>query len=260
MMDATTAFAKTVKASFFGLAALIPAAALAQYGGSSTSSPPPDVPSSRSSSHAQNGPATPSAPADVWRAAACLAGQNAAPGNALLATVPRSTPEHDQVVAMLRAAPRCTHSSAPVITGVMTMRAAVAEGLYETQFATPVAARSPALGATPLPRPTVGDPAYLAAIATMSGLVDCATPRRPDLVRAILATDPGTPAESTAVLALTETYRTCVPAGTQLSIDPKLMRFLFAEALYRWSVVQRDGPASPWAAAAAAVPAATRAH
>lgn len=246
MMRATTAIAR-----IFGLAALMPAAAFAQYGGSSTSSPPPDVPSSRSSSHAPNTPAQPSTPADVWRAAACLAGQNAAPGNALLATVPRSTPEHDQVVALLRAAPRCTHSSTPVITGVMTMRAAVAEGLYETQFATPVAARSPALGATPLLRPTEGDAAYLAAIGTMSALVDCATPRQPDLVRAILATDPGTPAESTAVLALTDTYRACVPAGTQLTIDPKLMRFLFAEALYRWSVVQRDGPASHWAAAAA---------
>ncbi len=42
--------------------------------------------------------------------------------------------------------------------------------------------------------------------------------------------------------------RPCVPAGSTLSIDPKLMRFLFAEALYRWSVVQRDGPTSPWAA------------
>lgn len=252
MIRATTAVATLARAGLIAVAAALPAAALAQYGGSSTSSPPPDVPSPRSSSsHAQT-PAAPSTPAEVWRAAACLAGQNAAPGNALLATVPRSTPEHDQVVAMLRAAPRCTHTTAPIITGVMTMRAAVAEALYESQFATPVAARSPALGATPLIRPTEGDAAFLAAIGTMSGLVDCATPRQPDLVRAILATDPGTPAESTAVMALTTTYQACVPAGTQLSIDPKLMRFLFAEALYRWSVVQRDGPASPWAAPAAA--------
>jgi hypothetical protein len=250
MIRATTAVATLARAGLLAFAAALPAAALAQYGGSSTSSPPPDVPTPRSSSHAQT-PAAPSTPAEVWRAAACLAGQNAAPGNALLATVPRSTPEHDQVVAMLRGAPRCTHTTAPVITGVMTMRAAVAEGLYESQFATPVAARSPALGATPLIRPTEGDAAFLAAIGTMSGLVDCATPRQPGQVRAILATDPGTPAESTAVMALTDTYRACVPAGTQLSIDPKLMRFLFAEALYRWSVVQRDGPASPWAAPAA---------
>jgi hypothetical protein len=143
------------------------------------------------------------------------------------------------------------------------MRGAVAESLYEAQFATPVAARTPALGAAPLARPTEGDPAFLARLMPMYGLADCATARHPELVRAILATDPATPAESTAVFALTDTYRACVPPGTtQLTIDPKFMRFLFAETLYRWSAVQRDGPTSPWAApaSAGAAPAASPGH
>lgn len=266
MIRASTAVATIARAGLLALAATLPAAAAAQYGGGSPSPPPSSLerPSPRTPpSEEQRAPAAPTAQADVFRALACTAAQNPAPGNALLATVPRSSQEHDLVLPMLRTAQRCIHAPAPIVTQVLTMRGAVAEGLYETQFATPVAARAPALGAAPLARPTAGDPAFLAAIGTLYGLVDCATPRHPELARAILATDPGTPAESTAVFALTDTYRACVPPGTtQLTIDPKLIRFLFAEGLYRWSVVQRDGPASPWAApaTAAAAPAAPAGH
>jgi hypothetical protein len=113
----------------------------------------------------------------------------------------------------------------------------------------------------PLIRPTEGAPAFLAQIAPMYQLVDCATPRQPDLARAVLAADPGTPAEATAVAALNPTFIACVPAGSQIRIDRRMIRFMFAEALYRWSVVQRDGPASSWAAAAApAQTAAATAH
>lgn len=266
MIRASTAVAAIARAGLLAVAAALPAAAAAQYGGGSSPSPPPsslERPTPRTPpSEAQRAPAAPSAQADVLRALACTAAQSPAPGNALLATVPRSSQEHDLVLPMLRTAQRCIHAPAPIVTQVSTMRGSLAEALYETQFAIPVAARAPALGAAPLVRPTEGDPAFLALIGPMYQLVDCATPRQPDQVRAILATDPGTPAEATAVLALNATFVACVPAGTRLTVDPKYMRFLFAESLYRWSVVQRDGPASPWAApaTAAAAPAAPAGH
>jgi hypothetical protein len=73
-------------------------------------------------------------------------------------------------------------------------------------------------------------------------------PAQPNLVRALLATEPGTDAERTALTALHPALGSCVPAGTQLRVDPGGIRATLAEALYRWSVVQRDGPTSAWAA------------
>ena len=71
----------------------------------------------------------------------------------------------------------------------------------------------------------------------------------------MLATDPRTPEETAALTALHPDFQACVPRGTtQLSYDPRFMRGFLAEALYRWSVVQRDGPTSPLAAPAAAAP------
>jgi len=40
-----------------------------------------------------------------------------------------------------------------------------------------------------------------------------------------------------------------VTPGTRLNVDGRMIRGMLAEALYRWSVVQRDGQASAWAAA-----------
>jgi hypothetical protein len=60
----------------------------------------------------------------------------------------------------------------------------------------------------------------------------------------------------TALTALYPSFGACVPAGTQLRVDRGGVRATLSEALYRWSVVQRDGATSPWAAPAAAAAAA----
>jgi hypothetical protein len=138
-----------------------------------------------------------------------------------------------------------------MVSSAALIRDGFAEAAVKLGFPTPQAPRTPPLDAAPLIRPTDGDPAFLAQLAPMYQLVDCATPRRPDLARAVLATDQGTPAEAAAVTALNPTFIACVPAGSQLRIDRRIIRFMFAESLYRWSVVQRDGAASQWAAAAA---------
>jgi hypothetical protein len=169
----------------------------------------------------------------------------------LLTTAAFSAEERTQAGNFARAAQRCLRLSAPLATTSYSLRGAVAEAMYENRFATPVAARAPTLGARPLPRPGSGIEAQtLEILAPMYALVDCATPRQPDLVRALLATEPRSPEEPPALAAFNPAFIACVPAGTQLRIDPRIMRNLFAEALYRWSIVQRDGPASPWAAPA----------
>ena len=54
--------------------------------------------------------------------------------------------------------------------------------------------------------------------------------------------------KTTALTALYPGFGACVPTGTQLKVDRGGVRAMLAESLYRWSVVQRDGPTSPWAA------------
>jgi len=241
-----------VKAAFAGLVAVLSVPAAAQYGGGSQQ-PPPEMPPPRGNDRsAPAAPAEAAAAGEVLRAAACAIGRSANIGTALLATVPRSTEERTQAVALLRTAQRCLRLREQIATSALAARGAVAEALYETQFAAPPAARTPPLGAAPLPRPAASGEEIVALLAPMYALVDCATPRQPDLVRALLATEPRTPEESTALTALNPAFIACVPAGSQLSIDPRIMRSFFAEALYRWSVVQRDGPTASWAAPAAA--------
>ena len=150
-------------------------------------------------------------------------------------------------------AQRCLRQREPIVAQGFIARGAAAEALYEAQFATPAAARTPALASAPLPRAGASiDAQTLEILVPMYGLVDCTTPRQPDLVRALLGTEPRSAEEGTALSALNPAFVACVPAGTQLRIDPRIMRSFFAEALYRWSVVQRDGPTSPLAAPAAA--------
>ncbi|MBV9884757.1 MAG: hypothetical protein JO276_17240 [Sphingomonadaceae bacterium] len=204
--------------------------------------------------------ATPATMADVIAAATCVLAHNPAAADPLFATPPYSAAERVQALRLLGEMRRCARRPQLVSTNT-SIRGGFAEAAVKQVFATPQAPRTPPLGAAPLARPTEGDQAFFAQLAPMYQLADCATPRRPDLVRAVLATDPATPAEAAAVGALNPVFMACVPAGTRIGIDPRFMRYMLAEALYRWSAVQRDGPASPWAAGAAPAPgAAPAAH
>ena len=222
---------------------LLPGEAAAQYGAPPA---PPTIPVPRN--ERGNAPAPGAAgPGDVLRAAACQIAQNARAGDALLATAPKSDAERSQGATFLRAAQRCLRSRDPIAATATALRAAVAEAAYENQFATPPAARTPALAAAPVPRLPASD-SLSAPLAPMYGLADCATPRQPAFVRAVLATEPRSAQETAAFQALHPTFEACVPAGTQLTYDPRFTRGFLAEALLRWSAVQRDGPTSPYAA------------
>ncbi|TMJ19280.1 MAG: hypothetical protein E6G92_05650 [Alphaproteobacteria bacterium] len=226
------------------LAALPITAAAAQYG--SAPPPPPQTPRSNPTPGTPAPAQTPTSPADLLRAAACAAGQSAPQVSALLSTTPRSTEERTQAAALLRTAQRCLSMREQLSTSATGARAAFAEALYEAQFAQQAAVRTPPVGAAPLPRPADAADPMSVALAPMYGLADCATPRHPELARAVLATEPHSPEETAALAALHPDFQACAPAGTpRLSYDPRFMRGFLAEALYRWSVVQRDGPGSP---------------
>jgi hypothetical protein len=246
-----------VKAGALGLAAVLAVPAAAQYGGS-PQQPPPEGSHSNRRTAAQPAPATTTvtatAPAEVLTAVACPLAQDARGGDALMAAVPRSPEERTAAVAFLRLVERCRRGQPRINTSQVTLRGAIAETLLETQFATPPAARAPALNAKALVRPAPSDDAAIAELLPSYDLVDCTTPKRPDLIRALLATEPRSDAEIAALTALNPTFVTCVARGARLAIEPRAIRSMYAEALYHWSLVQRDGPASPWAAPAAATP------
>jgi hypothetical protein len=113
-------------------------------------------------------------------------------------------------------------------------------------------ARSPALGVKPLldvaaatTRPDA------ATLVTSYGMADCMGATQGAQVRALIATDPGTPAEAamfnTTLGPLLGRCAATAGGTGQISVDGRTLRGILAEALYRWSAVQRDGPASPWA-------------
>jgi len=236
------------------LFAALPASA--QYGSAPPPAPPPTVPRGDS---AQSAPAAPATPAQLHAGAACVIARNANAADALLATAPYSAAERQQAVRLLGEMQRCTRPRGTFTTSAVMIRGAIAEAVYEARFTAPQAARSPALAARPLLQPTeVASGIDAATLASGYALAECTAAQRPELVIAFLQTEPGSDAAQAAMTALNPIFVGCVtgPPGTRISLDGRTIRGTLAEELYRWSVVQRDGPTSPWAAPAATAAAA----
>ena len=241
-----------------GAVLLLAAAPLrAQYG--SAPPPPPQMPRGGSGQSGQTAAAAPATPAQLHAAAACVIARSADAADPLLATAPYSAAERQQAVRLLGEMQRCTRPHQTFTSSAVMIRGALAEAVYKARFAAPQAARSPALAAKPLLQPSeVASGTDAAALAAGYALAECTAAAHPELVVAFLQTEPGTPAAQTALQALNPTFVGCVtgPPGTQISLDGRTIRGTLAEDLYRWSVVQRDGPTSPLAAAPAATAAA----
>jgi hypothetical protein len=189
--------------------------------------------------------------ADLIRAVGCQLSADPAPLEALLATAPYSAQEAAAGEALMPHLRSCNSNHA-FSTPVAAVRGAVAEAMVKARFATPQAAHSPAVGVKPLldvaaatTRPDA------ASLVTSYGMADCMGATQSEPVRALLATDPGTPAEATMFnTTLGPLLGRCAATagGTgQISVDGRTLRGILAESLYRWSVVQRDGATSPWA-------------
>ncbi|MGZ8351249.1 MAG: hypothetical protein ACXWU2_14565, partial [Allosphingosinicella sp.] len=115
----------------------------AQYGAPPRPPAMPDAP--RQGPEAPATPAVTAAPlSEVHRAAACLiGGEDAALAPALLATAPSSPAERDQAIRTIRRAERCLGPRTRIATSALMLRGAIAETLYETNFAQPQAPHNP---------------------------------------------------------------------------------------------------------------------
>jgi hypothetical protein len=205
----------------------------------------------RAQAQGQQAAAQASTRADLIRATSCQLAADAAPLDALLATAPYSAPEAAAAEALLPLLRRC-NSNRAFTTPVAALRGTVAEVVLKARFAAPQAARAPALAAKPLldiaaatTRPDA------TTLVTSYGMADCMGATQGEQVRALLGTDPGTPAEATMFNTTLNPLlgRCAATAGGsgQITVDARTLRGILAEALYRWSVVQRDGASSPWA-------------
>jgi hypothetical protein len=232
------------------------APAAAQYGMAPPPPPPQNIPRNDAQPNA-NAPLTPATPAELQAAAACLVGRNPAAADALFATAPYSAAERQQAVRLLSEMQRCLHQRTPIATSAVLVRSAFAEIVYEARFTAPQANHSPALAVKPLLQPALAaNSADAAALAPEYSLAECTAAHHPELIIGLLQTEPLTPGAQTAFQALNPAFAGCVARDARISVDGRTIRGILAESLYRWSVVQRDGPASTWAAQAATAAAA----
>jgi len=194
------------------------------------------------------------AEAAVRAGVACLGGRDPNAYLALLRSAALSNAERTEVGRLMPLILRCREGSERFSASAIQLRAAAAEYLYATQFATAPAPRTPPLAVAPLLRvDEARNRAEAEPLAANYALFECLTAAHPDLVRAYLATAVGSEAEQAGFRALAPGLGACLPPGgsRQLALGGVRLRGVLAEMLYRWSAVQRDGPASPFAAAAA---------
>lgn len=182
---------------------------------------------------------------------ACLASHNAAAFTPLLQSAPYSAAEGRAARQLQPLIQRCGDGNNNVSGSVTLMRGLVAEDLYERQFSAAQAAATPPVAVAPLLRPNEARaPSEVTPLAPSYALAACLTAAHPDLVRAYLAAPASGDAETTAFRALTPGLAACIPAGAprRIGVDGPTFRGILAEDLYRWSLAQRDGASSPYAA------------
>ena len=232
----------------FTLALALPGAAFAQYG-MPTPAPPQQSMANPGQNGSQSAPA-PTSPPELLAAATCLVARNQAAADPLFATAPFSSQERQAAVRLIGDMQRCGHR-APISTSAALVRSALAEATLEARFPSPQAAHDPAVDAAPLFRQDQATALPSAAdLAPGYALAECTARQHPELIRTLLATEPASAEAGAAFTAINPAFVACVTPGTRLNVDGRMIRGMLAEALYRWSVVQRDGQASAWAAAA----------
>ncbi|WP_114950839.1 hypothetical protein [Sphingosinicella terrae] len=236
-------------AGFAGLALAAAAPAAGQYADPAPAPPPASQPPSNPL-EGEIEVLRPMEASDVDRAAACLITREADRVQALFATAPFSAAERQQAASLLRAAQRCLRLRDPMLTSASRLRGALAEALFEGQFAATAPPATP-VAAAPL-APAADARLEAAALAPAMNVAGCAVAARPEAVRSFLESQAGSDGEAQAFSSLGPVLGPCVGPGGAIDADMPTFRALLAESLYRWSVVQRDGAASPWAAPPAA--------
>jgi len=230
--------------------ALLPAPATAQVRGQEERA----VDAARRARNASPGVAA--TRADLLRGISCQLAADPASLEPILAAAPYSEREAAESARILPLLRRCITGRATFVTPPPALRGAIAEAFLKARFATPQAARSPALVAKPqLDVAAATTRPDAATLVTSYGMAQCMAASHAGEVRALLATEPGTPAEAgmfnTTLAPLLGPCAASAGGTGEVRVDGRTLRGILAESLYRWSVVQRDGAASPWAAPAA---------
>lgn len=184
----------------------------------------------------------------VRSATICIAKREPRAVAQLVSTTPFSAEEKKRAGKLLEVIDYCTNDDS-VMRSSLRFRSAATEWLYEKEFGSPPSPRQPAAATGAILPASAANSPESAAFAPIFAAAQCAVAAKPEEVDAILDTEPSSDRETDAINGLGEVLTQCVGAG-KIHTDRETLRGALAEALYRWSVVQRGGASSDWAAAA----------
>nr|WP_166176369.1 hypothetical protein [Altererythrobacter segetis] len=175
----------------------------------------------------------------VTKFAQCAGGERG--GANLLRLLPASQQSDRSLFFMTDSHPNCAPHNDRLTFSVRNYRGVLAELLLESDFdlSTWSARGKPA---KIFPAPTNDQLVRLSAdsrsAVVMTEIGTCTTQASPAAVAALFATEAGTPAESTAIAAITPALAGCIPPGVEMKISKFQLRGYLAEGAYRYAVVK----------------------
>jgi hypothetical protein len=184
----------------------------------------------------------PNSPAEIGfvrEFAQCAAGERG--GANLLRLVPASQQSDRSLFFMADSHPACAPHNDRLTFSVRNYRGVLAEYLLESDF--DLASWMPR-GKTGkvYPAPTNQQLTRMSAESrsaiVMTEIGVCVTHASPAEVAALFATEAGTPAENTAIAAVTPALAGCIPPGVEMKISKFQLRGYLAEGAYRYAVAK----------------------
>lgn len=164
----------------------------------------------------------------------------------LIASTPESSAESNIRWGPIRARLDQCSQMYMAATGVV-LRGAIAQVLYEEQFAARAPVAVPAVVPAGYDWRATGQTA--AQLATIYSFADCFVAAHPDGVRRFVLTPPGSIAEVSALRELRPNFPSCLVKDLTFNTNQETMRAVLTESLYRWSLAQaKAAPASGGAA------------
>ena len=178
----------------------------------------------------------------LYRLGRCIVDSQPSVAARLLQTVPETVEEGRILYGPIGG--RLAHCAGTGFqVSAVLLRGALAQALYETQFAHAVP--PPAQAATVPPIEWSKDNPMAGTLAPVYELGRCAAASDTALVQDLAATAPASPAEAAALATLMPRLQPCLNRGTTFRTNRPTLRAILIESLYKWSLAQRNGGGAP---------------
>ena len=182
----------------------------------------------------------------VRKVAGCTISDSRSRPIALLASAPGSRAEQGITVAGMSRYERCIPAESGVTFSISIWRGAVAETLYAADFPAGVISRAD-LDMTPWvlePLSTIA----VAQLGVIHNFARCIVVAAPGAVRDMMGTEPFSNREMKVIGTMNAAMSGCLGANQKFTTNRTMLRSLLAEALYKYSIAQRDGQVAGYSA------------